>query len=79
MKLLKHKTCLWVLCGGNVKIQTTLVEGPGIGFWTRVRLPSSPLKNNPIAFAVGFFYLDNTYGIFVLNCIYLSPMINFLL
>ena len=44
MKLLKHKSCLWELCGGNVKIQTTLVEGPGIGFWTRVRLPSDPLN-----------------------------------
>ena len=29
--------------GGNVKESTTLVEGQGIGFRTRVRLPSSPL------------------------------------
>lgn len=71
MKLLKHKTCLWVLCGGNVKIQTTLVEGPGIGFWTRVRLPSSPLIQIQLErFAsVGFFYLDNSYEMFVLNCL----------
>lgn len=24
--------------------QTMIVEGQGMGFWTRVRLPSSPLK-----------------------------------
>jgi len=26
--------------------QTMIVEGQGMGFWTRVRLPSSPLKLN---------------------------------
>jgi len=26
--------------------QTMIVEGQGMGFWTRVRLPSSPLKRN---------------------------------
>ena len=35
---------MWEFCGGNVKSQTTLVEELGIGFWTRVRLPSSPLN-----------------------------------
>ena len=43
MKLLKPSGCLFSDGGGNVKELTTLVEGQGIGFRTRVRLPSSPL------------------------------------
>jgi len=42
MKLLKPSGCLSPGGGGNVKGETTLVEGQGIGFWTRVRFPSSP-------------------------------------
>ena len=44
MKLLKPQGCLFPGGRGNVKEQTTLVEGQGIGFWTRVRLPSGPLQ-----------------------------------
>ena len=44
MKLLKPSGCLFSDGGGNVKESTTLVEGQGIGFRTRVRLPSSPLN-----------------------------------
>lgn len=43
MKLLKPELCLYKSGRGNVKMQATLVEGQGIGFWTRVRLPSGPL------------------------------------
>ena len=43
MKLLKPSGCSFPGGGGNVKKLTTLVEGQGIGFRTRVRLPSSPL------------------------------------
>ena len=43
MKLPKSKGCLFPFDGGNVKKQTMIVEGQGIGFWTRVRLPSTPL------------------------------------
>lgn len=43
MKLPKPQECL-LSCGrGNVKQQTTLVEGQGIVLRTRVRLPSGPL------------------------------------
>ena len=42
MKLLKPSGCLFPGGGGNVKKLTTLVEGQGIGFRTRVRLPSGP-------------------------------------
>ena len=44
MKLLKPELCLCKSGGGNVKTQATLVEVQGIGFRTRVRLPSSPLE-----------------------------------
>lgn len=44
MKLLKPELCLCRSGRGNVKLQATLVEGQGIGFWTRVRLPSGPLE-----------------------------------
>ena len=44
MKLLKAVPCLYGTAGGNVNIQTTLVEVQGIGLWTRVRFPSTPSK-----------------------------------
>ena len=44
MKLLKLRGCWFPLSGGNVKESTMIVEGQGMGFWTRVRLPSIPLK-----------------------------------
>ena len=44
MKLLKPEGCLLSSGGGNEKEQTMIVEGQGIGFRTRVRLPSGPLK-----------------------------------
>ena len=46
MKLLKRSGCLFSERRGNVKEQTTLVEGQGIFLRTRVRLSSSPLKLN---------------------------------
>ena len=51
MKLLKLLGCLSSNSGGNVKRQTTLVEGQGISFRTGVRLPSSPL-GKPSVYAV---------------------------
>ena len=66
MKLLKQLRCSYRNCRGNVKLWTTLVEGQGIGFWTRVRLPSSPLRVN-----VGepcIWYLSYT-GIWLVWCI----------
>ena len=50
MKLPKVIGCLFLIIGGNLQEQTTLVEGQGIGLWTRVRLPSSPflvLRRDP--------------------------------
>ena len=44
MKLPKPPGCLLPDGRGNLKKQTTLVEGRGIGFRTRVRLPSGPLE-----------------------------------
>ena len=44
MKLPKVIGCLFLIIGGNLQEQTTLVEGQGIVFRTWVRLPSSPLK-----------------------------------
>ena len=44
MKLLNPGGCWFSLGGGNVKQATMIVEGQGMGFWTRVRLPSIPLK-----------------------------------
>lgn len=46
MKLLKSSGCSFPGDGGNAKERTTLVEVQGIGFWTRVRLPSSPSKKS---------------------------------
>ena len=58
MKLLKPLGCPFPSGGGNVKELTTLVEGQGIGFRTRVRLPSSPLLKSleNVEFS-GFFVL----------------------
>ena len=43
MKLPKPESCPPLSGVGNPKRWTTIVEGRGIGFWTRVRLPSTPL------------------------------------
>lgn len=43
MKLPKSGGCQFPPDGGNVKELTMIVEGQGMGFWTRVRLPSTPL------------------------------------
>ena len=63
MKLPKSKGCLFPFDGGNVKKQTMIVEGQGIGFWTRVRLPSGPrIKHENFAFSCFFIALCD--GIF---------------
>ena len=46
MKLLKPSGCLLPGGGGNDKEQTMIVEEQGIGFWTRVQIPSAPLLKN---------------------------------
>lgn len=48
MKLLKRSGCYSSDRRGNVKGMTTLVEGQGIGFWTRVRFPSGPLSEKSL-------------------------------
>lgn len=57
MKLLKPSGRLFPDGGGNVKQQTTLVEGQGTGFWTWVRFPSSPLERmaENMVFSHSFF------------------------
>ena len=62
MKLLKPSGRLFPDGGGNVKQQTTLVEGQGTGFWTRVRLPSSPLERmrENMVFGHSFFFIAKT-------------------
>ena len=47
MKLLKPEGCLFPSGGGNEKEPTMIVEGQGIGFRTRVRLPSGPSQKAP--------------------------------
>ena len=44
MKLLKPPECLFPGGRGNVNEQTMIVEVHGIGFRTRVQLPSTPYK-----------------------------------
>ena len=44
MKLLKPSECQSPDGGGNVNRLTMIVEEQGIGFWTRVQIPSAPLK-----------------------------------
>lgn len=44
MKLLKPESCPPLSGVGNTKRWTMIVEGRGIGFWTRVRLPPTPLE-----------------------------------
>ncbi len=46
MKLLKPSECLFSGGRGNDKEQTMIVEEQGIGFWTRVQIPSAPLWKN---------------------------------
>ena len=43
-ELLKFWGCSFPQDRGNVKERTMIVEEQGIGFWTRVQLPSGPLK-----------------------------------
>ena len=54
MKLLKPESCPPLSGVGNTKRWTMIVEGRGIGFWTRVRLPPTPLqheRSNPFSTA----------------------------
>ena len=46
MKLLKQPECQFSGCRGNEKELTMIVEEQGIGFWTRVQLPSAPLEKS---------------------------------
>jgi len=46
MKLLNSKDCELPLDGGNVYKFTMIVEEQGIVSWTRVQLPSSPVKKS---------------------------------
>ena len=61
MKLPKPRGRLLPRGRGNVKELTMIVEERGIGFWTRVRLPSSPSPKRAHIYAgngadVRFFY-----------------------
>ncbi len=65
MKLLKSKGCCFPFGRGNVKEATMIVEGQGMGFWTRVRLPSIPLdcsevlvELNPLGSDSRLFHFD---------------------
>ncbi len=57
MKLLKLSGCQFPGNGGNVNRLTMIVEEQGISFWTRVQLPSAPLKKS-LVFTRLFLFED---------------------
>ena len=67
MKLPKPESCPPLSGRGNPERWTTIVEGRGIGFWTRVRLPSTPSTRrytNTIP-SIEFSVFRNVFGITV--------------
>ena len=71
MKLLKSAGCQLSVGGGNVKELTMIVEVQGMGFWTRVRLPSTPLdgvQEAPQLKKCKICLYENVFGITVDIC-----------
>ena len=61
MKLLKSAGCQLPVGGGNSKELTMIVEVQGMGFWTRVRLPSAPFEKDFVSKETeSFFSLGRT-------------------
>lgn len=73
MKLLKLSGCQFPGSGGNVNRLTMIVEEQGIGFWTRVQLPSAPLlinSGNP-----GFTRVSAAF-LCLISCIHLYALLS---